>query len=669
MYSKIALENVRKSFKDYTIYFLTLTFAVCIFYSFNSIESQKVVLEMNESQDIYMELIQSVISIISVFIAAILGSLIIYANNFLIKKRKKELGIYMTLGMSKGKISRILVQETFIVGVTSLIVGLIVGVIASQGLSVFTAKLFEVGMNQFRFIISFSAILKTILFFGIIFVLVMLFNTRIISKYQLIDLLLAGRKNEEIKVRKPWISFIIFILGVFALGTAYAIIMKIELLNDRQLFVISVLLGVIGTFLVFYGLTGFVLMFIQSRPNLYLKNLNLFVSRQISSSVNTNFISMSLICLMLFLTITGLSTGLSMKQSLENGIVAPFDASIYMFIDEESSVSKIEEALDRLKIDLSEYQTASYESYRLENLSLSELLKNYADSSLQKKLEDGYWGVWAIKESQYNTVMALLGEPSVNLNGNQVLVTSNFSMINDAVKNFLKHESLININGQSYQIQNKALLDGEMYNSMFKSNIFTLIVPDEVVEGLWPSDSYMNIEYGVDKAGDEEKIANLLSDLKNGHVDYQENDFFLLGDTKLQIYEANRGTSSMILYVGLYLGIVFLISSAAVLALQQLSEASDSIERYKSLKRIGVPEKMINQTIFNQTFIYFMIPLILAIIHSIFGILSVNDFIKLYGQSDIITSSILTMLLLIVIYGGYFITTYTGYKTVIKNSK
>ena len=194
MYSKIALGNVRKSFKDYAIYFLTLTFAVCIFYCFNSIESQKAVLDMSASQAGYMESINQLLSMVSVFVVFILGGLILYANNFLIKKRKKELGVYMTLGMGKSKISKILVLETFIVGILSLVVGLGVGILLSQGLSVFTAKLFEVGMTQFRFVISFSAIIKTIIYFGLIFLFVMFFNTIIISKYKLIDLLNASKK-------------------------------------------------------------------------------------------------------------------------------------------------------------------------------------------------------------------------------------------------------------------------------------------------------------------------------------------------------------------------------------------------------------------------------------------------------------------------------------------
>ncbi|MEE0727508.1 MAG: FtsX-like permease family protein, partial [Clostridium saudiense] len=224
MYSKIAINNVKKSFKDYTIYFLTIAFAVCIFYSFNSIESQKALLDMNKNQAEYMSLVTTLISYVSVFVSFILGGLILYANNFLIKKRKKELGIYMTLGMSKRKISKILLSETLIVGVLSLIAGLLLGLVVSQGLSLFTAKLFDVGMTEFKFIISSSAILKTVLYFALIFGVLMIFNTRIIAKYKLIDMLTAARKSEDIKIKNPIISSIIFISGIIILGTAYYLV-------------------------------------------------------------------------------------------------------------------------------------------------------------------------------------------------------------------------------------------------------------------------------------------------------------------------------------------------------------------------------------------------------------------------------------------------------------
>ncbi|MCG4580233.1 FtsX-like permease family protein, partial [Clostridium cochlearium] len=256
MYFKMAVQNIKKSYKDYTIYFLTLILAVCIFYSFNSIDSQKALIDIKSSNANYIFKLTEIISGVSVFVSIILGSLILYANNFLIKKRKKELGIYMTLGMGKRKVSKILVTETSIVGAISLIAGLILGMGASQVLSIFTLKLFEVGINEYRFTVSTSSIGKTILYFGIIFLLVMAFNIFVISKYKIIDLLMASRKNEDIKFKNSFIYLLSFVLCVVSLGFVYKSILKIGLNLRHPMFKQLIVLLIVGTILFFFSLSS-----------------------------------------------------------------------------------------------------------------------------------------------------------------------------------------------------------------------------------------------------------------------------------------------------------------------------------------------------------------------------------------------------------------------------
>ena len=144
MFCKLAFKNVRKSFQDYTIYFLTLTFAVCLFYVFNSVQSQKAMLEISASTETMMQMLETLIAFFSIFVAVVLGFLIVYANNFLVKRRKKELGLYQMLGMNRRSVSLLLMLETVFVGIIALAAGLILGVFASQGMSIVTASLFEV---------------------------------------------------------------------------------------------------------------------------------------------------------------------------------------------------------------------------------------------------------------------------------------------------------------------------------------------------------------------------------------------------------------------------------------------------------------------------------------------------------------------------------------------
>lgn len=671
MYSKIALNSVKKSFKDYTIYFLTLTFAVCIFYSFNSIESQKAMLDLTVSQKAYMKLFSSVISIASVFVSFILGALIIYANNFLIKKRKKEMGIYITLGMPKRKVSNILLLETVLIGIISLGIGLILGVVLSQGLSILTAKLFMGSMTSYQFAFSINAVLKTILYFGIIFLLVMIFNTVIISKYKLIDLLNASKKNEKIKMRNPVISSIIFCLAVIFIVVAYIFVNKSGLDIQSTYFELSIVLGVIGTFLFFFGLSGIVLYVIQRSKNIYLKNLNIFIVRQISSKFNTNFLSMSLICLMLFITTVMLSSGLGFKNTMEQGVKknTPFDASIEIYYSSDS-VSQANELTQVVNNQLSKYTNKSYiAQYQLNDVSMRKMLLPYVPNTMKKAIDNSYNDYcMAVSISQYNKMRELEGQKPINLANNDVLVLSNVRKFEGPINDFIKNNGKIDINGTEYKVQNDKAIEDSLYSSGMAINTITLVVPDKIVQNLIPYTGYININYtgsNAEKKTQESNIEAIFNKLNREKPD----GYIGNGYTRTQLYEQSLGLSAIVIYLSIYLGIVFLIASAAVLALQQLSEASDSINRYKALRKIGVTDKMINKSIFIQTLIYFGAPLALAIVHSIVGIYVVKDFISALGSTNIMISALITLVFIILIYSGYFYATYTSYKRIIKNNK
>ncbi|ELC8395427.1 FtsX-like permease family protein [Clostridium perfringens] len=677
MYFKIALNNVRKSFKDYSIYFLTLTLGVCIFYAFNSIGDQKAFLELGKRQAEYIKVLQGLISGISVFISCVLGGLILYANNFLVKKRKKELGIYMTLGMGKNKISKILTYETALVGIISLVVGLGVGVIVSQGISAFASKLFEVSLSNYKFLLSTDAILKTVLYFGIIFILVMIFNTFVISKYKLIDMLTAAKKNEDIKIKNPILTAIIFFISLGLLGVAYKLVIKVGLNPTDRMFLVSIVLGILGTLLLFFSLAGFVLYVLQKNKNVYLKGLNIFVLRQMNSKINTNFLSMTVICLMLFLTISTLATGLSFKNALEKGLenTTPFDASATYYIDEDSKIKTAEESIRELGFKFNpEDKIVSYNEYKLEKTNLESLLNKNAEGKNKKEIVEAmtYKGTNAISISSYNDIRALSGEKSVSLANNEVLISSNLGEVENTLKNILKNNEKIEIDGKEYKIANNALIgEGKVIKEAFEStgmtnNFFTLIVPDNIVSNLKPIANKININFPKN-SNEEERVQKLFNEYRDGVVDSSKYGF-VNGYTKARIYEDNNGMTNIVLFIGIYLGVIFLISSTAVLALQQLSEASDSIDRYKSLRRIGVSQKMINKSIFTQVSIYFGLPLIVALVHSVVAIKVVNGFLTMFNRPDIGVSSLVTALIMVIVYGGYFYATYTGYKSTVKNA-
>ena len=665
MYFKIAIKNVRKSFKDYTIYFLTLTLADCIFYSFNSIESQKALIEMSSSGKEYVSVLTEIISYVSVFVAVILGSLILYANNFLIKKRNKELGIYMTLGMGKSKISKILIFETVIVGALSLISGLILGLIASQGLSILVSKLFDLKVDEYNFVVSISAIGKTIIYFGIMFLLVMIFNTYVISKYKIIDLLTIGRKTEEIKFKNPFIYLFTFILCVISLGMAYKTVLGIELLLDNNRFLISIILGIIGTVLFFFSLAGFILYIVKKSKGIYFKGLNIFTIKQINSKINTNFISMSVICLMLFITIEILSTGFSFKNSLESGLKdsTPFDASAYMYLDLgiDSGVKSVEEALNIMGIKFENDDKVAYYNEYTSGTKMTDIM------TIGSEYKDINYDVSYIKISDYNNMRKLNNEEPINLAQDEVLVTSNFPRVLPVIENYMKDNNTLKIKDNVYKIKNKEIISDNLKTDFMKNNIFTIVINDDFCNNAEITSSNVNINFGGNKEEAENNFVKGIDEFKNNNDNFYDEIGYVIAASRDSIYEGNKGLTISILFVGIYLGIVFLISSMAVLALQQLSEASDSIDRYIALRKLGASRNSINKTIFTQTLVYFSIPIILALIHSIVGIKVANNFISIYNQPDIVGSSIVTACIFIIVYSIYFYTTYTGYKNIVKS--
>lgn len=668
MYFNIAFKNVKKSFKEYSIYFLTLTFAVCIFYSFNAIGSQKAMMQLSEKQNMYGDLMGNIISVLSVFIAVLLGGLIIYATNFLIKKRKKEFGIYMCLGMKKKKISKILVFETVIVGTISLIVGVTVGVLFSQGLSFLTIKLFKVDFSKYRFIISFESIIKTILYFAIMYLVVILFNVFIIRKYKLVDLLYSNKKSESIKVTNPKIASIILILSIVVISFAYYFVLKAGLDFTNFQFKISLVLGCIGTLLFFYGIASTLFYIIKNNKNIYLNKLNIFTTRQIVSKFNTNFISMTIICLMLFLTISSLSSVLSVKNNMEETLKlsTPFDATImiknlsnkdYKDILKENGYELGSHGENYKKLDI--YET---------NFNSSKLLKKYTeDRDVNKYLENNQFiNTLAISLSDYNNMRELKGEDKLTLGDNEVFIASNHKFMEPVVKKFMDNEKVIIIDGEEYKIANSKLIEEAFFSSPEPGFSFALIVNDKVLENCTVVQNIININFNEENKAEMEKLFH------NKFTQWNENKnnekkYVLNGGTIQDMYDESRGLSTIVIFIGLYLGIVFLLASTAILSLQQLSECSDSIDKYNALKKIGATKKLINKSILEQVAIFFMLPLILAIVHSVIAIRVINEYVSLIGKIDILMPSLITALIIIITYGGYFYATYLGYKNSIWN--
>ena len=665
MLTKLAFKNIGKSLRDYAIYFLTLVLGVSIFYMFNSIYAQQELMEITKVPVLETPPIVAMLSVISVFVAVILGFLIVYANNFFIKRRKKELGVYMILGMEKSKISIVLILETVLIAIVALAVGLLLGILGSQFMSIFTANLFEADLTKYKFIFSFDAAVKSVEYFAIIFLIVILFNAVVLHKAKLIDLLYGEKKNETPKIKSTLVSVILFVVSVAMLVVAYIVILQYDATtNPNENYIkIPVVLGAVGTFLLFFSLSGIFMKLLKSKKKFYYKDLNMFVIKQLNSKINTNFISMSIVCLVLFLVIVVFSSGYSAQNIISAQLREQVAYDFSLDGEYRGPESNPEEDIPEIFINFpKEIQTsreiknyAEYSFFNMEetggkygdyDLDLSVLGSNISDSPL-----------YFMKLSEYNQLRKINGLTPCNLSDNEYLIVYEDSDLSVVADQFIDKNIPVTVEGNALQTAKKAerLTFGNRY---FGGIVF--VVNDSLTENLWEQKRVLNINCNSDEAS-----ISFQEKLEENRNEAGAEAAFMNYKSKINIYAGNITDKATAAFLAIYLGFVFIITGAAVLAIQQLSEAADNKERYCLLKKLGADKKLLDKALFTQIFSYFMIPLLLAIIHSIVGIKAVYNLLIQLGQVNIASSIVLTAGFVILIYGAYFLLTYMGSKNIV----
>ena len=603
MFSKLALRNVRQSFRDYGVYLLTLTFGVALFYTFNSLDGQGVMVYLAQNQNPMVAVIQSCMDIFSVFVVVVLACLILYANHFLLRRRKRELGTYLLLGLSQGQVSRLLFLETGVIGLISLALGLVLGVLASQGLSALTMSMFSLRVEEFGLAFSSRAVVRTVVYFGLIFLLVMVFSGLQVSRAKLLDLMQGERRNEELRLRPLWVSVIQFAVGVACLLVAYAILLIFGMAYAVILPVLCIPMlgmGTLGTLLIFKSLSGFVLRLVQRRPRLYFKNLNMFTLRQWISKVHSTYLAQTVICILLLLAmgITASSVGLNNTIESMTGYQAPFDITVQnQNADSQGTVD--------FPALLAEHGVAEQE------LSWQQDTIFYYNDPSVTGIEDASA---AIRLSDCQALLARSGQAAY-----RGPVPGHLTGVEDR------------------------LTTGGL-------GLSCVVVPDEMASELEVRRQVWSADYAGDAEETEKRVQAALTA-------YQMENSWLRVESRLNLYQETMGSKILALFLGLYLGFTFLLAAAAVLALQQLSQAADNSGRYAILLRLGAEEKLVARSAMEQVALAFLLPLGLALVHTVVGMKAANDLIAQAAKVDSVQSALVTALMLVVVYGGYFLAT------------
>lgn len=659
---KLIIKNVHKNLRDYLIYFLTLMLAVSLFYAFNSISDQPAFSEMSMTRALLYEQLDKMISVLSVVISLVLAFLIIYANQFLLKRRKKELGIYMMLGMKKGRISRIFAGETFCVGVIALGVGLIFGFILSQGASLIALKLFAIELDKYQLVFSIGAFQQTVICFALIFFIVMLFNVWSVSNVQLISLLTASRKNENINTENHVFPVLMFVLSFFCIGTAGILFYRNGILPSRKKisFQIAGIALAIGSFLLFYSLAAVFSQFASSNKKFYLKGLNTFLVRQIGSKIRTNYVIMTIVCGLLTITICavsiGSSTALAMNELAQSA--TPYDLNVLSDVDIDGD-SSIADYLATCDIQITDY------AENMKQISIYEADMTYAELFEGQKVN-----LWAIDEampeikvsaisiSDFNLALSMQGKEPITLKAGEYLLNCNYKGTFQYISEALRNHPELTIGGITLRRASEELLQETYYmTSVGNNDRGTLIVPDSVAATLPKDINVLLVQYkqGINTSEVLQKMIPIGLDETHGYRYTEKN----------MMYDMFYGINALVTFLCCYIGLVFLLVCAALLALKQLTETTDNIYRYNLLQKLGAKRRQINRTLYAQTAVFFAVPLAVAGIYSILLVGKGMEIVEEFMNLHISTNVGITVVLFLIVYGSYFLATYLSCKRMV----
>lgn len=721
MLCKLAWGNVRRAGKDYLVYLLTLTLAVTVFYAFNTISVQADLVLEEEGMP---ELLGSIMLGLTVFLAVVMGFLMVYANNFIMKRRKKEFGLYQVLGMSRGQVSRVMAMETAIVSGGALALGIVLGVGFSQVMTFFTASLFKTQIRDFHFFFSPQAFFTTVGCLVAIFLVTLVFNLGVVRRAKIIDLMSAGRKNEAIKTRNPIVSAAIFILGTVLIGIAYFRLLRDGLPVDSapseidaamNQFMLTTGIVVAGTILFFFGLSGFLLKALQGARSLYWHGLNMFTVRQLSAKVNTVSFSMAIISMILFLAITSVTGGMSiasvMNTSVERSTIADY-SRVVMYLGEnvvndptytahpprrlatepvdimELSRSNVidkgtseERSFDLAGILGSHVQVETYDSRpigtELPLVSLNDLAAA-VDMPMPKGTNSSnasMMGLMVMKESDYNRYLDFRGKEHVDLGDDGYLITSDMGESVNKIYNADMREGVeVELGGRTLRpvADHVDEAASSFFNSSMGSNSGTIVVPDELVDasGLPLYASYFLGDYREGLTYDETE-GYVRQDRSWGQIlnaDGSESAIWGMEATRAQSYESTNSMNGLISYLAIYIGFVLVVACAAILTIQQLSGVADSGKNCRILSELGTSNREIMRSVLVQQTIFFVFPLLMGVAHSLVALRVVIDVVALFGGMSIGGTVGVTCAIFLLCYGGYFAVTYVMSKGIVQDS-
>ena len=617
MYPKLILRNVFRNLQTYTIYFFSLTLIYSLLYAFNALPSHPVMQSLSGAKEMLTTVMSQYMGLLSYLILSAIAFLIVYATNFVLGRRKKELGLYATLGMKKKQIICTLFFETMLVNIFSLILGFLLGVFLLVILAKIASEFFMANyFGSLLFFDSKSVILLVYSYLVTSFI-VGVMDILTFRKQNIIALIQEnGVKKSVLAKGKPVLQALLFILSTAVIGFGalyFSDYHHLSFLKSWGILLVSVF--VIFVILFYNTLSHFILVSLRKLPQTYYNKLNTFKIRQFSKQADSNSVTLAVLSMTLTLALSLLVFGGSSYTTMNHELnrYAPYDLQVNLYRGNEFHYGN-ESVKDRLQADGFDFDVVK-EEYVYSTFTSDLTYKDIIDTSQlwehDKGLPDSKVHILGI--SAYNHLRKLQGKKDIDLADDGYLVNANYKGTIKQIQEFLLQTKDLSIGGYSLKLASSQSLDTVYFlSSVGLNDSGTLIVPDKVIKELNEDFTTYVVKYKENI--DKRKIETFMKEWVDKHyftVDGTElNDFTY--QTKVRLSEIYIGFMGVIVLVLIFISVVFIIISLSILSLQTSTSALDSVNDYQILYLLGNKRKQNRFILLQQILSYFLVPLVIA---------------------------------------------------------
>lgn len=598
-YLKLALGNIKKNKKLYSSYFVSSIFSIALYFIIKNLENSPT-LNGNLNLTLFLNLGGYVIAIFSLIF-------LLYTNSFVIKNRKKEISLYHILGMEKRNVRSMMLLETIIIALISLVSGIVIGMLLSQITSVIILRIIRKSIH-FSLIFSLDAFIKTIIIFSIIFFLSLVYNISVVVRSNPIELL----KGQNIGEKEPKTKIFLTLLGIIALGAGYYIALSItDPMQAMVLFFVAVILVMIGTYCLFTAGSIALLKFLKSRRNFYYQPTHFTSISGLLYRMKQNAIGLANICILCTCVLVTLSSTIC----LYNGIQDSVDRHCYMdgniiinnSTHPEQVYQDVKEALKGKKYNTL-YSLPVY-SYNAQLKKNQVKLNTYDYNNLAC--------VNIVSLEDYNHHL----HQNISLDSSEALLYS--------YENY--DYRTITLQGVPFTIKEQIKNRQVQTNHCYASHNLTIILTENTLKQFHLKNQTYFIGFNASNKVVKETINKIFD------VDYTNSlgeNYFLRSQNSFEDEKVIYEIYSSLLFIGIFLSIMFLVAAIVIIYNKQISEGFEDQNKFEILQNVGMSQKEVKQTIQFQVLIFFFVPLIVAIIHLAFAYPLILRILKGLLQSD-----------------------------------